>query len=52
VQDGYGNGYRHGDEQGMEPSEIPDGVKKFIVYFRNAINEGRIFDIQNIYDTV
>ncbi|KAF4532461.1 hypothetical protein B566_EDAN003036 [Ephemera danica] len=31
--------------------KIPDMVKKFITYFRNAINEGMIFEIQNFYES-
>lgn len=29
---------------------MPENVKKFLLYFRNAINEGVIFDIQNMYE--
>ncbi|KAJ1529532.1 hypothetical protein ONE63_006305 [Megalurothrips usitatus] len=29
---------------------VPDVVKKFLVYFRNVINEGLVFEIQNLYE--
>ncbi|XP_066993744.1 eukaryotic translation initiation factor 3 subunit L [Anabrus simplex] len=29
---------------------VPDMVKKFIVYFRDCINEGVIYEIQNLYE--
>lgn len=31
-------------------SKIPDNVKKFIQYFQSVINEGVIFEIQNLYE--
>ncbi|XP_015590764.1 eukaryotic translation initiation factor 3 subunit L [Cephus cinctus] len=30
--------------------EVPDVVRKFLIYFRNCINEGMIFEIQNLYE--
>jgi translation initiation factor 3 subunit L len=30
---------------------IPEMVKKFLTYFRNCINEGLIFEIQNLYES-
>lgn len=30
--------------------KVPDVVKKFLVYFRNVINDGLIFEIQNLYE--
>uniref|UniRef100_A0A1B6CE95 Eukaryotic translation initiation factor 3 subunit L n=1 Tax=Clastoptera arizonana TaxID=38151 RepID=A0A1B6CE95_9HEMI len=30
---------------------IPEVVKKFLMYFHDAINEGMIFEIQNMYET-
>ncbi|PSN34343.1 Eukaryotic translation initiation factor 3 subunit L [Blattella germanica] len=32
-------------------SIIPDMVKSFLLYFKNCINEGLIYEIQNIYET-
>lgn len=29
---------------------MPETVRKFLIYFRNCINEGLIFDIQNLYE--
>lgn len=31
-------------------AKIPDVVKKFIPYFRSVINQGVIFEIQNLYE--
>lgn len=31
-------------------SKMPEVVKKFLTYFRNVINEGVIFEIQNLYE--
>lgn len=31
-------------------TKMPDMVKKFLPYFRHVINEGNIFEIQNIYE--
>lgn len=30
--------------------QVPEVVKKFLVYLRNCINEGMIFEIQNLYE--
>lgn len=30
--------------------QVPDQVKKFLVYFRNCINESMIFEVQNLYE--
>ena len=30
--------------------KVPDVVKKFLIYFRNVINDGLIFEIQNLYE--
>ena len=32
-------------------THIPDMVKRFLIYFRNCINEGLIFEIQNLYES-
>lgn len=37
-------------ERNFIVSKIPDQVKKFIPYFRNVINEGVLFEIQNLYE--
>ncbi|XP_012271766.1 eukaryotic translation initiation factor 3 subunit L [Orussus abietinus] len=29
---------------------VPEVVKKFLIFFRNCINEGMIFEIQNLYE--
>ena len=29
---------------------VPDVVKKFLIYFRNVINNGHIYEIQNLYE--
>lgn len=29
---------------------VPQAVQKFLVYFRNCINDGLIFEIQNLYE--
>lgn len=31
--------------------KMPEMVKKFLIYFRNSISEGQIFEIQNLYET-
>ncbi|KAJ9592780.1 hypothetical protein L9F63_015558 [Diploptera punctata] len=31
-------------------TNIPDVVRRFLIYFRNCINEGLIFEIQNLYE--
>ncbi|XP_055701323.1 eukaryotic translation initiation factor 3 subunit L isoform X2 [Phlebotomus papatasi] len=38
-------------ERNYYTSKMPDMVKKFLQYFRDAINEGVIYDIQNMYET-
>ncbi|XP_077297592.1 eukaryotic translation initiation factor 3 subunit l isoform X2 [Arctopsyche grandis] len=30
--------------------QMPDVVKKFLIYFRNAINEGSTFEVLNLYE--
>lgn len=37
-------------ERNYYVSKMPDAVKKFLPYFRNVINEGIIYDIQNLYE--
>jgi len=29
---------------------MPDVIKKFIIYFREIVNSGKTFEIQNIYE--
>ena len=29
---------------------IPDVIKKFIVYFREMVNNGKLYEIQNVYE--
>nr|CAD7204177.1 unnamed protein product [Timema douglasi] len=55
----YGYGAPPDDVHGTEGDtdydrsyyKMPEGVKKFLTYFRNCINEGRVFEIQNLYET-
>lgn len=60
---GYGNyeyGYEYGDVHTGDPQrdieynrqhyKVPEVVKKFLHYFRSAVNEGLIFELQNIYE--
>jgi len=37
-------------ESSQHYPRIPEIVKNFIDYFRNAINEGTVYDIQNLYE--
>lgn len=30
--------------------KMPELVKKFLIYFRNAVNEGLVFELQNLYE--
>lgn len=30
--------------------KMPDLVKKFLIYFRNSVNEGLIFELQTLYE--
>ncbi|XP_063994823.1 eukaryotic translation initiation factor 3 subunit L [Diachasmimorpha longicaudata] len=43
-----------GPEVRAEPYDryrtVPEVVRKFLIYFRNCINEGMIFEIQNLYE--
>ncbi|XP_018322814.1 eukaryotic translation initiation factor 3 subunit L [Agrilus planipennis] len=38
-------------EYGRQFYKMPDIVKKFLQYFHNAVNEGLIFELQNLYET-
>lgn len=29
---------------------MPEIIKKFLLYFRNAINEGMVYEMQNLYE--
>lgn len=29
---------------------MPELVEKFLTYFRNCVNEGLVFDLQNLYE--
>lgn len=61
--DGYGySGSAEYDQHAADPhaeseydrqgyNNIPDMVKRFLVYFRNCISEGLIFEIQNLYES-
>lgn len=61
-EDNYDNNYgRYGDYEPHtgDPNadlkyeqmcKVPDVVKKFLVYFRNVINDGLVFEIQNLYE--
>lgn len=37
-------------ERSMSVPKVPDIVKNFIEYFRNVINEGVVYEIQNLYE--
>lgn len=37
-------------ERNMNMPKVPDVVKNFIDYFRNVINEGVVYEIQNLYE--
>lgn len=37
-------------ERSMNMPKVPDIVKNFIEYFRNVINEGVVYEIQNLYE--
>ncbi|KAK0169775.1 hypothetical protein PV328_010416 [Microctonus aethiopoides] len=47
--DGYGPPDVH-TESYDRYRHVPDAVKKFLPYFRSCINEGMIFEIQNLYE--
>lgn len=36
----------------VEPYEtkMPEMIKKFLLYFRNAVNEGMMYEMQNLYE--
>lgn len=41
----------HTDEYDRDAyRQVPEVVRKFLVYFRNCINEGMIFEVQNLYE--
>lgn len=62
MYDEYADQYDGGDEYGpgdyaddyarssYRAVAVPDGVRKFLKYFRECINEGMIFEVQNLYD--
>lgn len=29
---------------------MPDVIKKFIIYFREMVNNGKLYEIQNVYE--
>lgn len=31
-------------------SKMPEVVKKFLIYFRNIIHDGMMYEIQNLYE--
>lgn len=43
----------HDDGNYEQPfyTNIPDGVKKFLVYLRDCINEGVVYEISNLYES-
>lgn len=49
--DAYYSNYedRYSDVDPYEP-KMPEIIKKFLLYFRNAINEGIVYDMQNLYE--
>ncbi|CAH1724044.1 eukaryotic translation initiation factor 3 subunit L [Aphis gossypii] len=50
--DTYYNNYndeRYSDADPYEP-KMPEIIKKFLLYFRNAINEGMVYEMQNLYE--
>nr|XP_023018741.1 eukaryotic translation initiation factor 3 subunit L [Leptinotarsa decemlineata] len=38
------------DEYNRQHFKIPDSVKNFLVYFRNNVNEGLVFELQALYE--
>lgn len=38
------------DEYNRQHFKMPDSVKNFLVYFRNNVNEGLIFELQALYE--
>jgi len=40
---------RYYDVDLYEP-KMPEIIKKFLLYFRNAINEGMVYEMQNLYE--
>ncbi|KAG5870721.1 hypothetical protein JTB14_017054 [Gonioctena quinquepunctata] len=38
------------DEYNRQHFNIPEGVKNFLVYFRNNVNEGLVFELQALYE--
>lgn len=38
------------DEYNRQHYKPPELVKKFLHYFKSAVNEGLIFELQNIYE--
>lgn len=40
------------DDYGHQYDRIPEGVKEFLQYFRDAIRKGMVFEIQNYYENI
>lgn len=40
------------DNYDRQFDRVPDGVKEFLTYFRDAIRKGMIFEIQNYYENI
>lgn len=40
------------DDYGHQYDRVPEGVKEFLQYFREAIRKGMVFEIQNYYENV
>jgi translation initiation factor 3 subunit L len=39
------------NEYNKQHLKMPEIVKNFLVYFRNCVNEGLIFELQTLYET-
>lgn len=56
---GYSSPADHDPVEGREDpnyeqpfyTNIPDGVKKFLIYLRDCINEGVVYEVSNLYET-
>jgi translation initiation factor 3 subunit L len=48
--DEYGPPDDHVESYNRNYRQVPENVKKFLVYLHNCINEGMIFEIQNLYE--
>ena len=40
----------YGNAPGYAQYSMPDVIKKFIIYFREMVNSGKLYEIQNVYE--